>query len=221
MMNDPTHVSDTEECVYENQHEDMRVSRPGYLLHIISFGHVNGPLKYESTGQVILFSVRDIPNPPIKLRKTHTGLSARLRKEVVALKEAQTKLAEMIDEVQAAMTTAEQEAGGPPELPETDTTTSEWRPPKTLVVGIMCEEGKHRSVSFAIELSRHLKRKNWDFSVHHRDLSVSAKVNDEANGNDVTRLPKASRRSQTKKQRDQERRNGRSGNKGFIEHQDG
>lgn len=45
-----------------------------------------------------------------------------------------------------------------------------------LVVSCFCERGKHRSVAFAEELSRHKWPREWAVELHHRDV-------EEANGN--------------------------------------
>jgi hypothetical protein len=44
-----------------------------------------------------------------------------------------------------------------------------------LVVSCFCERGKHRSVAFAEELSRHKWPRDWAVQLHHRDV-------DEVNG---------------------------------------
>ena len=52
-----------------------------YHLRIVSHGRANGPLSEpEENEEMLKFSVRDVPNPPAKLRKNYTGLSPRLRK---------------------------------------------------------------------------------------------------------------------------------------------
>jgi hypothetical protein len=44
-----------------------------------------------------------------------------------------------------------------------------------LIVSCFCERGKHRSVAFAEELSRHKWPRDWAVQLHHRDV-------DEVNG---------------------------------------
>jgi hypothetical protein len=39
-----------------------------------------------------------------------------------------------------------------------------------LVVSCFCERGKHRSVAFAEELSRHKWPRDWAVQLHHRDV---------------------------------------------------
>jgi hypothetical protein len=38
------------------------------------------------------------------------------------------------------------------------------------VVSCFCERGKHRSVAFAEELSRHKWPRDWAVEMHHRDV---------------------------------------------------
>jgi hypothetical protein len=39
-----------------------------------------------------------------------------------------------------------------------------------LIVGCFCERGRHRSVAFAEELSRHKWPRDWAVEIHHRDV---------------------------------------------------
>lgn len=140
-----------------------------FTLRLVSHGRVNGPVEEpEEHEEMLNFSVRDIPNPPAKLRKNYTGLSSRLRKEVFSDKAARLKydtivieMEKMMNAMETAMTydTAHQE--------EVDDPT-----PTTLIVSIQCEEGKHRSVSYVEELAQSTKRKDWAVTVVHRDLGM-------------------------------------------------
>lgn len=180
------------------------LSRPE--LQIISYGHSNGPLKIPTGAEHLNFSVRDIENPPAKLRRTHTGLSSRLRKEVMAGGPAKERLKSICTTVHARMEEMVKEERSDP-----------------LVVGIMCEEGKHRSVTFVEELSRRVRSRDWDIVIQHRDLGI---VDSEDPGEmDVLRsgLPNTlsakdskSIAWKSKKQRDQERMKGRSSARKFV-----
>ena len=90
--------------------------------------------------------------------------------------------------------------------------------PPLLIVSIMCEEGKHRSVGFAEELPRHVKRKGWEVTVQHRDLPSSVSVGSEHDDNGNVGKQDISRR--LKMHRDQERRKGRSAGGGFLQDDD-
>ncbi|KAK5056503.1 hypothetical protein LTR84_012034 [Exophiala bonariae] len=185
-------------------------------LQIISYGHSNGPLQIPSGTEHLNFSVRDIENPPVRLRRTHTGLSARLRKEVMAGSYAKERLANICTIVNDRMAKMINEDNS-----------------NALVVGIMCEEGKHRSVAFAEELSRQIESRDWDIDVQHRDLGI---VGNEDPGEmktlhlDRPNLPSAKNFNSIgrkgKKQRDQERTQGRLSAQKFVggyseDHEDG
>jgi hypothetical protein len=185
-----------------------------FYLSIISYGHANGPLTatYLDGAEQLTFSVRDVENPPVKLRKTYTGLSPRLRKEVFANSAAQSKLETIVRAVEGRMAEIEFSLlkgtfrkDGSPEISR----------PARLVVTIMCEEGKHRSVAFAEELSRRLTiGRNVTLTVAHRDLDqLSPETPDQSSPSN----PLDTRRgSGSKKQRDQERRKGRSSAAKFV-----
>jgi len=141
-----------------------------FNLKIISHGRVNGPVDEPNDGEEMLkFSVRDVPNPPAKLRKNYTGLSPRLRKEVFSDKIARQKYDIIVTEMEKMMTSMETgmeyDAAHQDEIDEPSATT--------LIVAIQCEEGKHRSVSYAEELAQSTKRKDWTISVVHRDLGAA------------------------------------------------
>jgi len=194
----------------ENGHVPDQISpSPKGKLQIISYGHSNGPLTSptgDGRGEQLTFSVRDIENPPARLRRTHTGLSPRLRKEVMANKAAAARLESMCTGVEAKMSVLGNNDG-----------------PHLLLVGIMCEEGKHRSVTFAEELSRRISASGWDVEVQHRDLAGfnydGVEAEDELDSDAA--IPPASEHARTgrrqgKKQRDQERKKGRSSAHKFV-----
>lgn len=143
-----------------------------FQLKIKSYGRVNGPVEDPEEGEEMLkFSVREVPNPPAKLRKKFTGLSPRLRKELFSDKLARLKYDTMVIEIEKMMTSMETalayDLAHPGDVDPDDPT------PTVLIVSIQCEEGKHRSVGYAEELSQSVNRKDWAISVEHRDLGVS------------------------------------------------
>jgi len=151
-----------------------------FNLKIISHGRVNGPVDDPDEGEEMLrFSVRDIANPPAKLRKNFTGLSPRLRKEIFSDKTARLRYDTMVSEMEKMMTSMEAamqyDAKHQDEVDEPTATT--------LIVSIQCEEGKHRSVSYAEELAQSTKRKDWTINVEHRDLGLG-EVNGDADSDD-------------------------------------
>lgn len=149
-----------------------------YRLRIVSFGRANGPLAHPPAQQ-LLFSVRDLPSPPARLCKTHTGLSSHLRKEVLANKGASERLVRIENSILQEMSRLQQVWQSPEnqevDIKSTSPQTEGHDEPRLLQVGIFCDEGRHRSVSFVHELARcsSLKQQGWTISVIHRDLGIS------------------------------------------------
>jgi len=140
-----------------------------FNLKIISHGRVNGSIDDPNDGEEMLdFSVRDVANPPAKLRKNFTGLSPRLRKEIFSDKSARLKYDTMVSEMEKMMVAMEAAMQyDEKHQDEVDEPTA-----TTLIVSIQSEEGKHRSVGYAEELAHSTKRKDWAVHVQHRDLSI-------------------------------------------------
>ena len=206
-----------------------------YHISIVSYGHSNGPLVVPAEHQKLTFNVRDIPNPAAGLRRTHTGLSDNLRRDILASHEAQECLSEMIKAVNVRMDEMEEmEIVRPPTPPEPERKLTKKERLKlaigeveeevdtagksgTLVVGIVCEEGRHRSVVFAEELREALRRGDeWRITVDHRDLS-GLKDGDgpESPGGEVT-SPTTAKPQKTKKQKNQESRRRKTSQRGFL-----
>lgn len=204
------------------QHAQSTERNTTFQLLIVSYGHSNGPLALSNldSAEQLTFSVRDVENPPVRLRKTHTGLSSRLRKEIFANQAARTKLDAIASAVDSKMVKMKDVSFGADPLKKSPSATPTST---TLVIGIMCEEGKHRSVAFAEELARTIKPDlSWTVSVEHRDLPGLSQRNPEdediregeASGNART----SHRRS--KKERDKERKKGRSSAGKFFRQDD-
>ncbi|KAI4089528.1 MAG: hypothetical protein LQ344_005354 [Seirophora lacunosa] len=144
-------------------------------LIIISYAHSSGPLVVpENPNRVkLLYSVRDVPNPPNLLRKKHTGMSRRLQKEIFLSKEGKARLAQILENTESKMVEMMEDYSRAP-TPEVVTEADLYAPkesPRELIVGIMCEEGRHRSVALAEELAKLItKRPRWTVNVQHRDL---------------------------------------------------
>ncbi|OAP63892.1 hypothetical protein AYL99_03119 [Fonsecaea erecta] len=193
-----------------------------FELVIISYGHAKGPLTLAGLGSVerLTFSVRDIRNPPARLRRTHTGLSSHLRKEVMANQAAAARLGLILETVQAKMGEMQRAREGLDTSAESPSLSA--APSTTLVVGIMCERGKHRSVTFAEELSRAIQPDGcWAVSVRHRELDSLPHRTDLAVPEENSLMTTGDGRAgpETRKQRDLERKKGRSSARGFL-HED-
>ena len=196
----------------------------GFEVVIVSYGHSNGPLVVPREHGKLTFNVRDIPNPAAGLRRTHTGLSARLRKEVLASKESQERLGEMVKAVNLKMDDMERERLENPVVQSPKSKSGKVKhqedidtPSNTLVVGIVCEEGRHRSVTFAEELAHSLKRRDWEVQVDHRDLTGYVNTNVEPESPTEITSPTAGKskgKTKTKKQKNQETRRRKTSQRG-------
>lgn len=165
-----------------------------FTLKLMSHGRVNGPVDDPDDGQEMLrFSVRDVPNPPAKLRKKYTGLSPRLRTEIFSEKASKLKYDTIVTELEKMITSMETamryDAAHQDEIDEETATV--------LIVSIQCEEGKHRSVAFVEELaqSETTKRKNWGVQVEHRDLGIAEAGDADADDSDEVVSPTSERAS--------------------------
>jgi RNase adaptor protein for sRNA GlmZ degradation len=240
-----------------NYNEDENEEEP-FNITIVSYGHAHGPLIIPRQHAKLNFNVRDIPNPAAAagLRRTHTGLSARLRKEILASTEAQERLAEMVKKVNVKMDEMEREREKERErdkksdrpvlakaeeeplkvqipakvakkyakVVHQEDIDDDQGPSNTLVVGVVCEEGRHRSVTFADELAHSLKRRDWDVSVDHRDLSGYVSLNnknkEESDSPTEVVTPTATSKPKTKKQKNQESRRRKTSQRGFLNDED-
>lgn len=187
-----------------------------FTLQIISYGHVNGPLQIPDSANTIklLYSVRDVPNPPNLLRKKHTGMSRRLQKEIFLSKEGKARLEQILENIEFKMLEMVEDYSRAP-TPEIVSAADVYAPkdsPRDLVVGIMCEEGRHRSVAFVEELGKRIEKRNkWVYSIKHRDLgelgSSEEDEDEDEEGEDGSVSPTVGRRpSKSAKQKDKERK---------------
>lgn len=181
-----------------------------FRLKIISHGRVNGPVDDPKEDEEMLsFSVRDVANPPAKMRKNFTGLSPRLRKEVFSDKMARQKYDTIVIEMEKMMISME--AGMQYDASHRDEVDEPT--PTTLIISIQCEEGKHRSVSYAEELAQSTKRKDWIIDVVHRDLGVGETNGVEEDDSDEPISPngaKPKETSRSKKKRDKNMKKARN-----------
>ena len=184
-------------------------------LKVISYGHTNGPLVVpDNPNRVkLLYSVRDVPNPPNLLRKKHTGMSRRLQKEIFLSKQGKARLEQILENIESQMVKMTEDYSRAP-TPEIVTDADLDKPkesPRELIVGVMCEEGRHRSVAFAEELGKMVTKKpRWVIEVQHRDLGEigsSEEDEDEHKEKDGSVSPTLGKRSsKVAKQKDMEKK---------------
>ncbi|KAL9022292.1 MAG: hypothetical protein Q9185_000534 [Variospora sp. 1 TL-2023] len=191
-----------------------------FNLMIISYGHSSGPLLVPDNPNRVksLYSVRDVPNPPNLLRKKHTGMSRRLQKEIILSKEGKARLTQILDNTESKMVDMMDEYSRAP-TPESVTEADLYAPkesPRELIVGIMCEEGRHRSVALAEELAKLVtklvtKKPRWTVEVQHRDLGMIESSEEDGHvedgGTDGRVSPTLGRKStKVAKQKDKEKK---------------
>lgn len=118
-------------------------------IDIRSFGFKFGPL---AEGDLI-FDVRCLPNPfYIPELKEKTGLDSEVSSYVMKFDEAKELCRKLTDLLDFLIPLYEKEGKS------------------QLVVAFGCTGGKHRSVTFAEAIAKHLKKKNYKVRIAHRDI---------------------------------------------------
>lgn len=118
-------------------------------IDIRSFGFKFGPL---AEGDLI-FDVRCLPNPfYIPELKEKTGLDSEVSGYVMKFDEAKELCRKLTDLLDFLIPLYEKEGKS------------------QLVVAFGCTGGKHRSVTFAEAIAKHLKEKNYKVRIAHRDI---------------------------------------------------
>ncbi|KAI4288500.1 MAG: hypothetical protein L6R35_002242, partial [Caloplaca aegaea] len=142
-------------------------------------------------------------------------MSRRLQKEIILSKEGKARLTQILDNTESKMVEMMDEYSRAP-TPEAVTEADRYAPkesPRELVVGIMCEEGRHRSVAVAEQLAKLVTKKpRWTVEVQHRDLvglaeSSEEDGDEEDGGTDGSVSPTLGRKStKVAKQKDKEKK---------------
>ena len=124
-------------------------SRKGMPIQCMSFGFKYG---YPAEADLVM-DVRCFPNPfYVETLRQKTGLDADVRDYVLESEDAQTFLTKLTDMVDFLIPRYENEGKS------------------QLVIAIGCTGGKHRSVTFAECLARHLQDNGQRVMVNHRDI---------------------------------------------------
>ncbi len=124
------------------------------IVSVMSFG-----FKYGIPPEAdLVFDVRFLPNPfYVAELKLLTGLDSAVREFVFKAKEAHEFLDKLKDMIEFLIPNYINEGKN------------------QLVVAFGCTGGKHRSVTFAYELSNYLKEKGYSVLTSHRDIEKDAK----------------------------------------------
>lgn len=122
-----------------------------FPINVISFGFKNG----IPNDADMIFDVRFITNPYyIPELKNKTGLESEVRDFVMSTNEARVFFDKLVDMIDYLIPLYIMEGKG------------------QLTIAIGCTGGKHRSVSIAGELHKHLIKKGYGSRVEHRNLRV-------------------------------------------------
>ncbi|OTB01746.1 hypothetical protein M426DRAFT_14203 [Hypoxylon sp. CI-4A] len=103
------------------------------------------------------YDLRCVPNPPMKVRETQTGLSGEVREGLLQEPRFCHLLEKADNEIRGAMKVADEKAGEYDEM--------------VVRVGCLCGSGHHRSVAFAEKLAQMDLPEDWSLELNHRDLT--------------------------------------------------
>ena len=118
-------------------------------IDVRSFGFKFGPM----TDGDLIFDVRCLPNPfYIPELKEKTGLDSAVSDYVMSFDDAQVLFKKLTDLLDFLIPLYKKEGKS------------------QLVIAFGCTGGKHRSVTFAEGLAKHLKQKNYKIRISHRDI---------------------------------------------------
>ncbi|MCQ2459000.1 MAG: RNase adapter RapZ [Ruminococcus sp.] len=119
------------------------------VIKTMSFGFKYG----VSTESDLVFDVRCLPNPYyIPELKAHTGLEECVRDYVMGFNESQTAFSKLTDLIDYLIPMYIKEGKS------------------QLVIAFGCTGGKHRSVTFAELMAKHLTDNNYRVQIYHRDI---------------------------------------------------
>lgn len=140
-------VKDLRKRLIESLLEDTK--KEGMSVNIVSFGYKYGILQDAD----LVFDVRFLPNPfYIPELKAHTGKDKNVSDFVLSYEQSKTFLNRLIDMIDYLLPFYQEEGKS------------------QLVIGIGCTGGKHRSVTIAIELFKHLINGKFHTTINHRDI---------------------------------------------------
>lgn len=120
------------------------------MISVMSFGFKYGlPMEAD-----LVFDVRCLPNPfYIPGLKEHTGLEAPVRDYVMGFEQSQELARRLLELLDYQIPLFVEEGKG------------------QLTIAVGCTGGKHRSVTFAELIYRHLREKQYRCVVSHRDIT--------------------------------------------------
>ena len=124
------------------------------IIKVMSFGFKYG----VSTESDLVFDVRCLPNPYyVKELKNHTGIESCVQDYVMGFEQSQVLFRKLTDLIDFLIPMYVQEGKS------------------QLVIAFGCTGGKHRSITFAEYMAKHLVKKNYKVQKYHRDITKDRK----------------------------------------------
>lgn len=132
----------------------LEKSSDSLIIKVMSFGFKYG----VATDADLMFDVRCLPNPfYIEELRNHTGCDSCVRDYVMGFEQSQTLLAKLTDLIDYLIPLYVQEGKS------------------QLVISFGCTGGKHRSITFAELIAKHLIEKDYKVQKYHRDITKDKK----------------------------------------------
>lgn len=132
----------------------LEKSSDSLLIKIMSFGFKYG----VSTDCDLVFDVRCLPNPYyIENLRNHTGCESCVRDYVMGFSQSQELFSKLVDLIDYLIPLYVHEGKS------------------QLVIAFGCTGGKHRSVTFAELMAKHLSEKEYRIQKYHRDITKDKK----------------------------------------------
>ena len=124
------------------------------VIKVMSFGFKYG----VSTESDLVFDVRCLPNPYyVKELKNHTGIEHCVQDYVMGFEQSQKLFEKLTDLIDYLIPMYVQEGKS------------------QLVIAFGCTGGKHRSITFAEYMAKHLTSKGYKVQKYHRDITKDRK----------------------------------------------
>lgn len=132
----------------------LEKSSDSLIIKVMSFGFKYG----VATDADLMFDVRCLPNPfYIEELRNHTGCDSCVRDYVMGFEQSQTLFKKLTDLIDYLIPLYVREGKS------------------QLVISFGCTGGKHRSITFAELMAKHLVEKDYKVQKYHRDITKDKK----------------------------------------------
>lgn len=134
----------------------LNSSSDSLIIKVMSFGFKYG----VSTESDLVFDVRCLPNPYyVESLRSHTGCEECVRDYVMSFEQSQVAFEKLKDLIDYLIPLYVHEGKS------------------QLVIAFGCTGGKHRSITFAELMAKHLSENNYKVQKYHRDITKDKKMN--------------------------------------------